>query len=85
MVVGIKVDSQNIQTGLTKHCNSSYFSMVAKDEKGNSVKVLGLTITDLTGLRRFLRSIKLSILKCVMKEILNLAKGILLIRIIHLH
>ncbi|MCK5638030.1 MAG: acyl-CoA thioesterase [Flavobacteriaceae bacterium] len=58
MVVGIKVDSQNIQTGVTKHCNSSYFSMVAKDEKGNSVKVPGLIITDLTGLRRFLRSIK---------------------------
>ena len=58
MVVGIKVDSQNIKTGLTKHCNSSYFSMVAKDEKGNSVKVPGLIITNLTELRRFLRSIK---------------------------
>lgn len=58
MVVGIKVESQNIQTGFIKHCNSSYFTMIAKDDKGVSVKVPGLIISDLTGLRRFLRSIK---------------------------
>jgi len=58
MVVGIKVESQNIRTGLIKHCNSSYFSMVAKDDQGKSVKVPGLIISNLTELRRFLRSIK---------------------------
>ncbi len=58
MVVGIRVESQNIQTGNIKHCNSSYFSMVAKDENGNSAKVPGLIIEDQNGLRRFLRSIK---------------------------
>lgn len=58
MVVGIKVESQNIRTGVVKHCNSSYFSMVAKDKAGNSVKVPGLIIFNLTELRRFLRSIK---------------------------
>lgn len=58
MVVGIRVESQNIQTGDIKHCNSSYFSMVAKDEKGKKVKVPGLIIEDHDGLRRFLRSIE---------------------------
>ena len=58
MVVGIRVESQNIQTGKIKHCNSSYFSMVAKDENGNSIKVPGLIIQDHNELRRFLRSIK---------------------------
>lgn len=58
MVVGIRVESQNIRTGVVKHCNSSYFSMVAKDENGKSVKVPGLIISDFDGLRRFLRSIK---------------------------
>lgn len=58
MVVGIRVESQNIRTGIIKHCNSSYFSMVAKDLEGNSVKVPGLIIEDENGLRRFLRSIK---------------------------
>lgn len=58
MVVGIRVESQNIRTGEIKHCNSSYFSMVAKDEQGKTVKVPGLIISDYDGLRRFLRSIK---------------------------
>lgn len=58
MVVGIRVESQNIQTGIIEHCNSSYFSMVAKDESGRSIKVPGLIIKDQDGLRRFLRSIK---------------------------
>lgn len=58
MVVGIRVESQNIRTGEVKHCNSSYFSMVAKDLDGKSVKVPGLIIEDENGLRRFLRSIK---------------------------
>lgn len=58
MVVGIKVESQNIQTGLIKHCNSSYFTMIAKDNNGTSVKVPGLIISDRDDLRRFLRSIK---------------------------
>ena len=58
MVVGIRVESQNIRTGEIKHCNSSYFSMVAKDETGKSVKVPGLIISNEDDLRRFLRSIK---------------------------
>ena len=58
MVVGIRVESQNIRTGVIKHCNSSYFSMVAKDETGKTVKVPGLIISNLNDMRRFLRSIK---------------------------
>lgn len=58
MVVGIRVESQNIRTGVIKHCNSSYFSMVAMDEKGIKAKVPGLIIADHDGLRRFLRSIE---------------------------
>lgn len=58
MVVGIRVESQNIRTGVIKHCNSSYFSMVAKDENDKTVKVPGLIISNLDDMRRFLRSIK---------------------------
>ncbi len=56
MVVGVRVDSENITTGERKHCNSSYFTMVAKDEDGNSVPVPGLLVTDKQGIRRFARS-----------------------------
>lgn len=56
MVVGVRVESENITTGERKHCNSSYFTMVAKDEKGKNVPVPGLLIEDTHGIRRFTRS-----------------------------
>lgn len=53
MVVGIRVISENIQTGKVKHCNSSYFTMVAKDDPGNNVKVPTLILSNLEEVRRF--------------------------------
>ncbi|MGB5436975.1 MAG: acyl-CoA thioesterase [Maribacter sp.] len=58
MVVGVRVESENITTGEKKHCNSSYFTMVAKDENGKNVSVPGLIIEDHQGIRRFSRSIR---------------------------
>ena len=58
MVVGIRVESQNIQTGEIKHCNSSYFTMIAKDASGKIVQAPGLIIEDMNGLRRYLRAIE---------------------------
>ncbi|MGA8853093.1 MAG: acyl-CoA thioesterase [Christiangramia sp.] len=58
MVIGIRVEAENIQTGDKKHCNSSYFTMVAKDNKGNSVPVPGLILKTDNQIRRFAKSIK---------------------------
>lgn len=58
MVVGIRVDSENIQTGVKKHCNSSYFTMVAKDEKGTNVKVPILRLKNLEEVRRFYDAVR---------------------------
>lgn len=63
MVVGIRVTSQNIQTGKIKHCNSSYFTMVAKDENGNSTPVPGLILSTLEEVRRFYDALRRSISK----------------------
>lgn len=57
MVVGVRVESENIQTGKKKHCNSSYFTMVAKDENGKNVPVPGLILETEQGVRRFARSV----------------------------
>ncbi len=57
MVVGLRVESENIQTGIIKHCNSSYFTMVAKDENGKSTPVPGIILTTKNDIRRFCRSI----------------------------
>lgn len=58
MVVGIRVEAENIQTGAKKHCNSSYFTMVAKNENGKSVEVPGLILNDKTEVKRYLKAIK---------------------------
>ncbi len=58
MVVGLRVESENIQTGEVKHCNSSYFTMVAKNTKGKSVPVPGLILDTKESVRRFARSIR---------------------------
>ncbi len=57
MVVGLRVTSENIRTGKTKHCNSSYFTMVAKDDDGKSAAVPGIILTSKSEIRRFARSI----------------------------
>lgn len=57
MVVGVRVESENVQTGEIKHCNSSYFTMVAKDNDGNNVPVPGIILKTKDDVRRFSRSI----------------------------
>ena len=58
MVVGLRVESENIRTGKKKHCNSSYFTMVAKDNEGKSAPIPGVILTTKDEIRRFARSIK---------------------------
>ncbi|MDO7170635.1 acyl-CoA thioesterase [Mariniflexile sp. AS56] len=57
MVIGVRIESENIQTGEKKHCNSSYFTMVAKDENGKNVPVPGIILDSKNKVRRFARSI----------------------------
>ena len=58
MVVGVRVESENIHTGEIKHCNSSYFTMVAKDEEGNNTLVPGVILENREQVRHFARSIR---------------------------
>lgn len=57
MVVGLRIESENIKSGIIKHCNSSYFTMVAKDDAGKNVPVPGLILNTENSIRRFSRSI----------------------------
>ena len=58
MVIGVRVEAENITTGQKKHCNSSYFTMVAKNNEGKSVPVPGLILDNTTTIRRFVRSLR---------------------------
>lgn len=58
MVIGIRVEAEDIHSGIKKHCNSSYITMVAKTKDGKSLKVPGLYLTSKQEIRRFLKSLK---------------------------
>lgn len=58
MIIGIRVEAENIQSGVIKHCNSSYFTMVSKDKDGNKAKVPGLILTNLKEVERFQNCLK---------------------------
>jgi uncharacterized protein (TIGR00369 family) len=53
LVVGIRVISENIKTNKVYHTNTSYFTMVAKDEKNQPVLVPGLILENRDHVRRF--------------------------------
>jgi uncharacterized protein (TIGR00369 family) len=53
MIIGIRVESLNPRTKVTKHTNSCYFTMAAKNSEGELTAVPGLIIENETELRRF--------------------------------
>jgi len=57
VVVGIRVTSENIKTRRVKHTNTSYFTMVAKNEEGKPTPVPGLLLESREDARRFLEAI----------------------------
>lgn len=54
MVIGIRVEAEDIRTGAVKHCTSAYFTMVAKDGAGHGITVPGLVLHTAEEVRRFL-------------------------------
>ena len=56
VVVGIRVISENIKTNEINHTNTSYFTMVAKDEQNNLVQIPGLILEDREDVRRFIEA-----------------------------
>ena len=58
MVVGVRVESENVTTGQRKHCNSSYFTMVAKGDNGKNIAIPGLILDTVQAVRRFARSVE---------------------------
>lgn len=79
MLVGIKVIAEDFKKGTIKHTNTSFFTMIAKDDTGKPTKVPGLILETKDEVRRFLEAIKRKNLKQAYKQELNNAKTNLLI------
>jgi acyl-CoA hydrolase len=71
MIIGIRVTSLKPKTGVEKHTNSCYFTMVAKDEHGNPTSVPPLILETKTEVRRFCDAKKLKMLRKEIKTMLN--------------
>ncbi|PWK27898.1 uncharacterized protein (TIGR00369 family) [Arcicella aurantiaca] len=74
LIVGIKVVAENIKTATVKHTNTSYFTMVAKDDDGKLAQVPGLILENDEDIRRFLEAMKRKEIKISYKSILADAK-----------
>lgn len=75
LVVGIQVISENIRDHSTKLTNASYFTMVAKDDDGNLVKVPPLKLETTEDVRRFVEAIKRKQLKSDWKNKMKFEKS----------
>jgi uncharacterized protein (TIGR00369 family) len=56
LVVGIRVISENIKTNAVKHTNTSYFTMVARNENNEPATIPGLILENKDQVRRFIEA-----------------------------
>jgi uncharacterized protein (TIGR00369 family) len=56
LVVGIRVISENIKTNAINHTNTSYFTMVARDEDNKPAQIPGLILENRDHVRRFIEA-----------------------------
>lgn len=75
MVIGIKVFAENVITGTKKHTNTSYFTMVAKDEEGKPMQVPALVLGNEDQVRRCLEAIYRKHLKQNFQTEFEIRKG----------
>ncbi|HEU5147390.1 MAG TPA: acyl-CoA thioesterase [Chryseosolibacter sp.] len=75
LVVGIRVEAQNVKTGTIKHTNSSYFTMVAKGDDDKPTPVPSLKLENNEQVRRFIECMRMKEIKQSVKEQMNDAKS----------
>lgn len=75
LVVGIRVESQNVKTGNTKHTNSSYFTMVAKGEDDKPTEVPKLILESREDVKRFIEAMRMKEIKAAVKEKMDDARS----------
>lgn len=63
VIVGIKVIAENVKEGVVKHTNTSYFTMVAKDDEGKLTVVPKLVLETEDDIKRFTEALQLKSLK----------------------
>jgi uncharacterized protein (TIGR00369 family) len=75
MIVGIRVEAQNVKRGVVKHTNSSYFTMVAKGDDDKPTTVPELILEDKEQVKRFIECMRMKEIKQAVKEKMDDAKS----------
>ena len=75
MIVGIRVEAQNVKLGTIKHTNSSYFTMVAKDDENKPTDVPPLILQNEEEVKRFIECMGLKNIKQAIRETMDDAKS----------
>lgn len=75
MVVGIRVEAMNVKTGLVKHTNSSYFTMVAKGDDEKPTLVPALILENRDDVRRFIEAMRMKSIKQKVREEMDDARS----------
>lgn len=75
LVVGIRVEAQNVKTGVIKHTNSSFFTMVAKDDDNKPTEVPKLILENREHIKRFIESMNMKKIKSAIREQMDDARS----------
>lgn len=75
LVVGIRVEALNVKTSMVKHTNSSFFTMVAKDEDEKPAVVPRLILETREDVKRFIEALNVRKVKGTTKEQMNDARS----------
>ncbi len=75
LIVGIRVESENVKTGLIKHTNSCFFTMVAKDDNNKPSEVPALILEDNEDVKRFIEAMRVRDIKQKVREEMDDAKS----------
>jgi len=71
LIVGIRVEALNVKTGITKHTNSSYFTMVAKGDDNKPKTVPKLILENNEDVKRFIEAMRMREVKNKINEQLD--------------
>ena len=80
MIIGIRVVAENVKLGIVKHTNSSYFTMVAKDEQNRPTPVPPLMLECATDVKRFIEAMQMRNLEKSVREKIDSARSSIDIR-----
>lgn len=75
LIVGIRVESQNVKSGTIKHTNSSYFTMVAKGDDDKPTPVPKLILQGKEDIKRFIECMRMKEIKQAVKEKMHDARS----------